>query len=103
VGGSENWGHFGRPRAAGRTIRFWTFPCSGSSRKVKSLARQPASLVMFPLQLPVAEWSLWSCHFAHSRTAINIGPGLGLGDVCPIANPVQQRLASGVIEVGQIR
>jgi hypothetical protein len=37
------------PRAASRTIRFWTFPCGGSSRKVKSLARQPARLVTFPL------------------------------------------------------
>jgi hypothetical protein len=31
-----------RQNAAARTIRFWTFPCSGTSRKVKSLARRPA-------------------------------------------------------------
>jgi hypothetical protein len=37
------------PRETGRTIRFWAFPCSGSSRKIKSPARQPASLVMSPL------------------------------------------------------
>ena len=63
VGGSEKWGHLAglwrcfrwqQPlpafhRAAGRTIRFWTFPCSGSSPKVKSPARQPASLGMFSL------------------------------------------------------
>src|ERR1700723_2778635 len=33
VGGSEKWDHFGRPRMAARTTRFWTFPCRGSSRK----------------------------------------------------------------------
>jgi hypothetical protein len=31
---------FGITRAAARTIRFWTFPCNGSSREVMSLARQ---------------------------------------------------------------
>jgi hypothetical protein len=42
---AKNGGHFGSnpfpafPRAAGRTIRFWAFPCGGSSRKVKSPAR----------------------------------------------------------------
>jgi hypothetical protein len=34
------------PRAAGRPIRFWAFPSSGSSREVKSLARKPTSLVI---------------------------------------------------------
>jgi hypothetical protein len=37
------------PRAAGQTIRFWTFPSRGSSREVKSLVRQPGNPVMFPL------------------------------------------------------
>jgi hypothetical protein len=57
------------PRAAGVTIRIWAFPCGGSSRRVNSSARQPASLMMFPLPsisgrvvlvVTVAEWSLWS-------------------------------------------
>jgi hypothetical protein len=83
VCGSEKWSHSGRilhpaqvstpgggasagsnpfpvfPRAAGRTIRFWTLPCGGSSRKVKSPARQPASLVV--VSAAVNQWQSGPC------------------------------------------
>ena len=84
AGGSEKRGHFGRivamlpltattsgiSRAAGRTIRFWDFPSSGSSYKVKSPVRQPASLVMFLLSSTSGGVVLVVRHFgpfAHCR------------------------------------
>ena len=54
--GSNRFRHFPAQRP-GRYA--WTFPSSGSSREVKLLARQPASLMMCPL--PSTKWQSGPC------------------------------------------